>query len=226
MDRDVALMCDDLTLRRIARDLGVTAFGTSALLEGLSATGNLDMADVDLAHEILGSAYCVDLPLSLQSLTRIAEQDDWHPKSAAFFFSRPVAWLDGTQAFNAWRAICEQVATHEPQAVAGWLYAAVLGIGRLRAHYAVAGVAAELLAAATLISAENAETFPSLVESARSAVAELGGRDPLPIAVKKLIAAVSASRSAKDAASAILKLAREMPEVDRSIIRKIVFGAK
>jgi hypothetical protein len=94
---NAALWCDDLAVRRLAREAGVEAFGTMALVDSitedrLAAATTADV--VDEAVEILRrtvrefvSEFVVDVPAHLQDLLQQAEDDRWEPRAGGLLIS-------------------------------------------------------------------------------------------------------------------------------------------
>jgi hypothetical protein len=127
-ERGLPLWSDDLVLRMLARQQGVAAFGTLALLEVLVEDGRLAAAsalfDIVLC---LRRAWFVDLPDLLGHLEALAEEARFAPGPAVLAFARPVLWQPIEQGLARYLALCTRVAAADPLLLGPWLHAAILG---------------------------------------------------------------------------------------------------
>jgi hypothetical protein len=218
------LLADDVVLRMVARSVGVPAFGTVALLYALADDGAFAASQLTDALDELRRQYCVDLPLDVIALNRIASQDNWAPFPAAYPFTRPTTWLASDRAYRAWHALCRRAAAADPRHVPGWLNAAVYGAARGKMPDQITTIAAALLFSATLTIGAPADIFPDLLAGARSAASELGGGDLLPVAITQMLDVMTPVHGPEGSARVVLTLAARLDEQDRALVRKIVFG--
>ncbi|MGG5258640.1 DUF4365 domain-containing protein [Phycicoccus avicenniae] len=156
-DEKCSLWTDEIGQRRLARALGVACFGTPALLEALSDTQiealPAGAADDEVAKLVsvrhtwvrrLLREGVVDLPATLDDVLQLAGDEDWQPRRAATVLTRPAWWAWRFSGLADWSAIASSVATHAPDLVLHWQYAAMLGAARayVDPQYAAAMVAA------------------------------------------------------------------------------------
>jgi len=141
-DEGLSLWADDIGLRRLARSVGVKAFGTPALVEALNdrALETCDVSDTERLDSLLNERaawvsqfvreWVVDVPAHLIEVRAQAVADDWHPQAAAAILSRPSWWAWQHDPFNDWRVIAREVNTNRPGVFGEWQYAAMLGVSR------------------------------------------------------------------------------------------------
>jgi hypothetical protein len=161
-DEGLSLWADDIGLRRLARSVGVKAFGTPALVEALNdrALETCDVSDTERLDSLLNERaawvsqfvreWVVDVPAHLIEVRAQAVADDWHPQAAAAILSRPSWWAWQHEPFNDWRVIAREVNTNRPEAFGEWQYAAMLGVSRA---YVDPNYAAAMLASLALLGA-------------------------------------------------------------------------
>ncbi|MFF4803444.1 DUF4365 domain-containing protein [Streptomyces sp. NPDC001351] len=164
LDTGTALWCDDAALRELLIKVGIPTFGTVALLRLLT-----DHSDYpEFTHEryrddlrTLLKSHVVDLPVTTQEITDLAQAQDWAPAAAAASFSRPHFWTIEPLR-TRWAHIAEKVWENAPEQLAGWLHQAIAGATALLAPQemipAVVQLTAETLLA-TGIGPEPAQTL-------------------------------------------------------------------
>jgi hypothetical protein len=141
------LWSDDTVTRTIAARAGIAAFGTVALLHVLIEEGVLLDTLRDDA-QALASARVVDLLLTPEEIIQLASADDWQPAAAAINLSRPAFWIGYEPALETFLQVIDQVRSHQPNGVLGWLAAGCLGLAGV-AHPASAPERLRKLADAT-----------------------------------------------------------------------------
>ncbi|WP_146877508.1 PIN domain-containing protein [Actinomadura madurae] len=123
----VALWSDDPVLRTVARQIGIGATSTPALLDYLLHRGEVTNADHEHALRTLIKAQVTDFPIREERLLQLAEDERWAPTSVAVALSRPAAWTDPLRAGKLFGQIVIQVAAHQPQGLIDWLCLATQG---------------------------------------------------------------------------------------------------
>ncbi len=115
---------DDIALRRIARSMGVAAFGSLDLIEAFA-----DGSDLATARAALREKRVVDLPLD-DPWHVIAARSNWDPSSPlAVALSRPAPWSDVTSAWAQFRLLFRRrPADMSPQHVAQWAFLTASGL--------------------------------------------------------------------------------------------------
>ncbi|WP_327097341.1 DUF4365 domain-containing protein [Nocardia vinacea] len=185
---DTAIWTDDLGMRRLARSLNLTAFGTPALIDAVrtdrlekSTTAEADDAAVTWAATLnmeLARDYVVDLPLTHEELLRLAEEDDWKARTAAAPLTRPAWWAaNHAGGILTLRTIYARARTHSPHELVSWQYAAMHGLTRAIRPEAAPAVLA-LLALTGFDHATTDEERAQGLSQARQIAAELGIPDP------------------------------------------------
>ena len=188
-DEDLTLWSDDLGLRRAARAVGVSAFGTPALLDALrdaalQAAGEDDdaidqavKAGLDRLKE-LAVDHIVDLPLPAEAVYALAADEAWNPMaSAAVALSRGSFWIWTDNALTLLMAIYAGAREQADETLTGWQFAAMYGAASNREPEA----AASLLATLALIAFGGEPTDEERADSlrrARQVATELGVPDP------------------------------------------------
>lgn len=137
---DVALYSDDLSLRRLARSLGVPAFGTPALIDAIrdTALASVPAGDDDRFGAVLDQHaqgnlalvrdHLVDVVVTEEELVDLAEQESWRAGAASSVISRPKWWFENPQGIGTVFQILNQAATTEPENAAAWQWAAMHGV--------------------------------------------------------------------------------------------------
>lgn len=184
------LWCDDLTQRRLARDCGVPAFGTLALLHVLIEQEVVpDTTVVDLVT--LHAASIVDLPLPVDHVADIARRAHWEPTAGAIALARGQFWAsDIEHAVECWLSLAAIIVREAPDRLCDWLRAAAIGL-RAVVQEGQALDAVSLLFAETLAVAGDVDgvTFAACCQIAES----LTGASPDE--VRSTISAVISQRA-------------------------------
>lgn len=172
-DEGLSLWSDDIGLRRLARAVGVKAFGTPALVEALSdrALEGCDVSELERVDALLNERSnwvrqfvresVVDVPAQLADVQAQAAADGWHPWAAATVLTRPSWWAWQPDPFSDWRAIAGEVKIKRPEVFGAWQYAAMLGVSRA---YVDPDYAAAMLATLALHGAGGGGSAGDAVE--------------------------------------------------------------
>ena len=193
LHRGCALWIDDVTMRAIARQLGVPAFGTVALYEvllGASVAAELP-SSLDFKRSLIRFRVA-DVPMTWGEVDAIAAKDGI--TAAAFIMERPSIWLDPVAALRWIQHALKKLRDRGlGDDAAHLLYASVLGAGRAASLDAVSQISGTLLTAALLEGFPN-EVVPKLVNAARAACQKLtleDQSDPLPVTAMQLLQAIN-----------------------------------
>jgi hypothetical protein len=216
--RGLPLWCDDVGVRTLAMNDDVPAFGTAALLESSA----IDRGRAQGVLRQLREAYAVDLPLDAEWLRLSAGSDEWRPGPSAFYFARPVAWIDFETAYWLWSELAQAAGDAEPLRVAGWVHASALGLAAavdaLRAPQVLAGIAAKGIVLANFDPEALAACTARVREVARAA----GIQSPVPHLMTMLHQHLTAAIGAEAATRLILS--EHLADEDRAVVRDLVFG--
>lgn len=223
---DTPLWADDVGLRELARNEGVRAFGTAALLEALVSRGVFTTGErvLNAIIEALRDEYCVDLALDPAWIQSRGERDGWGPGVAQFSFSRAGSWADLPQTFEVWLAAATAAGAVSPDLVPPWVYSAAFGI-----CYAVDGVTAHRLVAGLLVAAAGAVqsqpgTFASCVEAATAACVHADIPTPTELALAMMLDLLNQRVGPDEAGTAVANLGSELTGEDKQALRRILFG--
>ena len=227
-NRQCALWCDDVALRRCARSEGIPAFGTYALWEVLTsrADTSLSLTLADLKASLLREGIA-DVPLTWDELTAIADADTTG-RAAFNFLARPSSWTRPPSTFQWYSKRLDQAAaTEDASVVCGLLRAASSGFGTsvdpsMRRH------ALSDMLAVTVLRAQDLEVVPALVLASRYACWEIepsGDLDVLPDAAATLFDAYMAELAPAQAAQAVLIRFSECDDQDRLTVTSAVLSS-
>lgn len=187
LERELPIWCDDLGLRRFAREVGLVAFGTPAIVATIrdlsieqSPDPGLDAA-IGLAFDTqveLAADRIVDLPLGVEGLLRIAEADGWRARAGAAAIARPAWWAANPDGITALRRIFAEAQGEVPDDLPDWQYAAMYGIARALQPEAASTLLAILAILGFDEETPTDETRLVGLRRARQIAAELGHPDP------------------------------------------------
>jgi PIN domain associated with the TPR-GreAB-C-PIN system len=175
------LWCDDLVLRQLARQAGVTTFGTLALLP----LADPDSSRLEQGIATLIQEFVVDLPWDPQTLYDQAAADGWLPAAAATALSRPGAWWPGPQrAGETFAQILKAVNDHAPGQAPAWIQAAAFGYASgVETSDDVPGAVAEVGTVAMLATGVSADAaarvWPAVTAAADRSAAVVARRTHL-----------------------------------------------
>ena len=227
-NRQCALWCDDIALRRWARSEGIPTFGTYALWEVLTSRTDPSLSlSMDGLKSALLREGIADLPLTEDELTAIADADGTG-RAACNFLARPASWHHPPSTFLWYSDRLERAAASEDAPImCGLLGAASGGFGTsvdpsVRRH-----TLSNMLAIAVL-RAQDLKVVPALVLASRYAcwqVEPSGDLDVLPDAAAALLDANLAQLTPAHAAHAVLIRFSECEEKDRRTVTSSVLSS-
>ncbi|MEV7282956.1 DUF4365 domain-containing protein [Streptomyces sp. NPDC093252] len=181
LNTQAPVWCDDAALRGLLLRADVPAFGTVALLRLLTDHDDYP----DFTHEryrrdlrTLLESYVVDLPVTTDEITDLAQAQDWAPAAAAAMFARPQFWANEALK-ERWTRIAEKVWENAPGQIEGWLRHAITGVTALLAPQEMLPAVVELTAEtllATGIGPEPAEALQPAALEALQARSKAVGR--------------------------------------------------
>lgn len=140
-ESDIPLWADDVSMRILARSLGLSTFSS---LDLIRAFGSDDQ--VTAATEEMRKNFVVDLPIQ-RAWHALADEEDWNPAGPlAVAISRPYAWRNREQASIEFRNLIRLRPPHlDVQRVASWIHAAATGVVLATSASSRAKVAAALI---------------------------------------------------------------------------------
>jgi tetratricopeptide (TPR) repeat protein len=219
---------DDIVLRVLARQEGLSAFSTAALLAALADSNRITADEHQQGRRALLAGRFGDAPPEDTLVLEIAEEERWMPGAAALALASPTSWATpGT--FPIYRQILHTAHRTQPAADAEWMYCAIYGAAFAFAHQpqTVSRVAGTILAVTIDSTGASGRRAADLVAAARRAIRspyvqppELP--DPLVSAVETLRDVLAGTVPAHLAAQYILGLFSELDDRDRSTAARII----
>ncbi|ROQ04776.1 MULTISPECIES: DUF4365 domain-containing protein [unclassified Curtobacterium] len=192
--RNAPLWSDDAGQRALARQLGIAAFGTDAVLKAAAeaqlfpTTTNHDQLDRDnrLALISLGAT---GIALSREEFNELGEAEAWSGTTAAPQMSRTAWWLATKKPFQ-WlqQALTGAAAHHEPEALARWELCASEGL----ATVTIGGNTSPVVHIAVVLvmswaANPDPQRLEGMLQRARAVAWIYGGGDP----AKKVLTAAT-----------------------------------
>lgn len=224
-DQHCALLCDDVLLRQLARELGIPTFSTMALMCALAARGRVtNSALADYQLEMVRQRV-VDLPFDPERLHTVAEESDYQMGPAVIAFGRPIVWSQPRKAMAFITTACDRAAKHGIDGVLPWFIAGLQG-AECYPPGAVADFAAALIQAAWRSLRYAPEPLVLIIQLARQAAERSGGTDPLPPVVRQLADALGLAMAEDQVLVNILRLVGRLEEGDRGIVLKSLLDRK
>jgi len=218
LERGLSIWSDDLGLRRTARELGLVAFGTPAVVDAIrdlaidnSTERSVDDAAIAAAFDTqieLAADMIVDLPLGTEGLLRLAEADGWKARAGAIVLARPAWWVANPDGIAALRLIYSEARNAAPDDLPVWQYAAMYGTARVLQPEAASAV----LAILAMLGYDEDEPADEIridgLRRARQTAADLGHPDPAGAVPAAAVALAKAGKCADPERLAIRVLAR------------------
>lgn len=222
--RGLPLWCDDLGLRTLAANDGVATFGTTALIAALAAAARLEPGAAQGALRQLRQEYAVDLPLDAEWLRLSAASEEWRPGPAAFYFTRPPAWIDFEEAYSLWSELAQSAARAEPVRVAGWVHAAAYGVSGAVAADKAATIMGVIAAKGVAAANFDGEAIAACAARVREVALAAGVPNPVPTLMATLLRHLTGAVGPETAAQMVMSF--QLADPDRTVVRDLVFGLR
>ena len=215
-DRGLPLLADDAALRATARNEGVPAFSSFAVLQALVASGEKDASLVDQAYRRLMKSRVAELPL-LDRIGEIASEDDWSPTSyAAFLLARPTVWMPQERGLAIYMDLVQAMPAGRPTDLALWCSTALHGLCQTIAPEAVPAATSSVMAW-TVLTTRQPELLPRFLEVCPRIIVQFAGEtDVLRDLMLKIIQNLRLVVPAEHVAGMLLPLLGELDEENRS----------
>lgn len=179
--RQTAMWSDDPFVRLAARQTGVTAFSTPAVLDYLVQQRLITADQYEAALRTLIKEHIGDMPFDETRLLELAEDENWRSGSVAVVLGQPASWADRLRTLRLFGRIVGLARAHDPDALPGWLHQAVQGaVTHAGSPDNGAAIAARLLAIAVLESHAHGQPVANLVGAVRQALADTDDPDAPP----------------------------------------------
>ncbi|MCX2950200.1 PIN domain-containing protein [Lentzea sp. NEAU-D7] len=224
LDQQIPIWTDDHVLRSIARQVGLSALSTPALLAYLFEQSVLTSDRHEDAVRSMIKARVGDFPVNGQRLMELAEDEEWAPVSVAVVLSRPAAWTNRSRTVTLFADLLQSSRPYRPMDAPDWLYAAIVGATLAAADpFTATDIAARLLALALENTAAQGALASKLVTAARRALADSDdvdqhASDPLPLSATLLRNAYSIALPPSIATSYVLASLSELSDTDRQTV--------
>jgi hypothetical protein len=208
---DVPLLVDDLGLRRLSRNDGISCLDSYSLARALEASGELAAGVSEKYRQALLRAYVVDLPISDEEFMALGEEENWGIGVAAFSLARP--WDE--RKLERYKAALQITAGTNRDAVPGWLALATHGASIGRPVHSLDKIAAVLCSYCVSVTGFDPTIFQGSLELVRRELHGRGANDPLPATAAYLFTSVEEHTDAATAAQVVTTLSSSLDERDR-----------
>ncbi len=228
LDRQCALWCDDIALRRWAQSEGIPAFGTYALWEVLTSANDTSTSlQMEYLKGKLLHAGIADVPLTWDEITAIAN-DDASGQVAFNFLARPASWYQLPKTLEWYLGRAERAVTStDADRTIRLLQAALFGAGNSVEPRQRRYLLGHLLADAVL-RARDLDTVPNLVLASRYAcwgIDPSGGLDVLCDATAVLLNLHIAELVPPQAVRTVVNFFSKCEQQDRNTVASAVLLA-
>jgi hypothetical protein len=227
IEHEMVYWSDDRAMRNLARDRGVSSFGTYALLGYLRQTSAITQDEhTVLCAELLRHNY-FDFPFSTPIFEATAISDGWRARGAAQALTFPSSWArpHETVAF-ALKAISH--VADNPEEVANWIAATSMGLIRATNDDSAGSKNLEILLR-QLVAQEwfGRDILPHVLTGIRAGVAERDGiADPLEAVFSGLYHGLVRRNGYQLPTAALMSLFSSAEENDKAVIARIILTAR
>ncbi|MBQ0954220.1 hypothetical protein [Streptomyces sp. RK76] len=129
-EHDLVLWCEDRALREIARSVGVSAFGTLALIDACQREQTMAPQEAMAVRAELLRHFYVDIPFSSDLYRFAAQGDGWHARGVAAAIARPAVWSEPLAVVRLALSAVGHVIDSAPDQASDWLATAYAGLWR------------------------------------------------------------------------------------------------
>ncbi|MEJ7744264.1 MAG: hypothetical protein WKF73_18040 [Nocardioidaceae bacterium] len=226
-ESSVALWCDDVAIRAVARHLNIPTFSTVSLLQYLAMTGDISEAVRSESMYCLFGGQVADLSLSTQTLLEYLDRSSWSVTPGhTTYLAHAASWLGPSSATSAFIELVKLLRVHKPDDIPKLFYAAAHGIALPASNQNGAAQLVGILISGTLLNLETTQMAPTILEIGRQIIRELhapldGGNDsdsdPLPSAVRAMRDILTPLVPNGMATSFVMASIAHMEQADRDI---------
>ncbi len=167
------LYSDDAFMRRLAREFGIPAFGTHALLQvllrrGDASTTQLHEFEKQCVERILG-----DVPDALGYFKQLFKEKDGVCAHLAGVLARPAMWRDQKGLIFEFKNLIHALVRTEPGSIPSYVFAAATGLAYALVPDARSNVIGVLAATAIVGAGLEPERTASILDAARAGCARI-----------------------------------------------------
>ena len=217
--------CDDVVLRSIARDRGVSSFSTVDLMRELVHEGALGSSEERMAEAVLIDGRYVELGFESETMRLAADLGGWQPRGAAAVLVRAANWADPeTVIAFVLEGVARNIAA-DPESVRGWTYYATKGVVAIAADNRAAAQRNVRLLVERLLStvSMHRHAVPFVLAGVRDALGEEPGlQDPLEDVLRQLHSGLVSKYGHPGAAQLLLALVEHTGEKDRDLAARVI----
>lgn len=182
---------DERTIRILARNEGVPAFGTMSVLDAMRSAQLITEDQLTAAALSFARNGYVDFGTDPTVFVELAEEESWRGILGGRLLSRPSAWLDAPVALRAFQLAVSKAMQTDPSAIAQWAFSAAMGAARSSAGRTNRCGVIPIIALSGLASTGLApEAFKHILLGVRAAAEQLNCNDPLDGAANMLAEAL------------------------------------
>ncbi|WP_406228268.1 PIN domain-containing protein [Streptomyces anthocyanicus] len=222
-EHDLVLWCDDRTLRGIARSVGVSAFGTLALIDACQRDQTMAPQEAMAVRAELLRHFYLDIPFSSDLYRFAAQADGWHTRGVAAAIARPAAWSDPLALVRLVLDAVEHVIDSAPDSASAWLAAAYAGLWRATLPSHRPSNLQKLCVQVLTQPWVSASSLPFLLAGLRAGAAEVQDDDgPLLAALAHYYRALIEQMGHPWAGTALMNLFSHAGEEDKSAAARTV----
>lgn len=214
LDEDLPIYSDDLALRRLARSLDVSAFGTVAVAEALAEEGRIAEQDRDQWLLVLHDNRVVDVLADVESVT----SGDRDLYAVAVSLGRPWPWAQA-DAVRRLLTFLKDTGDDELIAAAAHWFA----VGSCRSVNADANLHnCSLIISEFHTDVASVAAAPRATALVRRACIDRGLEDPLPAATRRLRESLAAEVGDDEAAQLTVQILGGLSSRERQIVLRTV----
>ncbi|MET8616503.1 MULTISPECIES: PIN domain-containing protein [Streptomyces] len=222
-EHNLVLWCDDRALRRVARSVGVPAFGTPALIDACQRERTMAPQEAMVLKAELLRHFYMDMPFSIELYKFAAQVDGWQARAVAQAIARPTAWTDAQAVVRLVLDAVARIVDSEPDHAAAWLTAAYVGLWRATLPNHRNANLQKLCIQALTQPWVSAFSLPFLLTGLRNGATEVqSGQGPLTAALAQYYAVLVGQLGHPVAGAEFMNLFSSAVTEDKSTAARIV----
>ncbi|HQZ33579.1 MAG TPA: hypothetical protein PK020_04090 [Ilumatobacteraceae bacterium] len=213
------LWADDAGVRVLARQQGVPAFGTDALMFALLTNGTMSEEEIQSSTVALRNEFCTDFPFDPAWTLEAAAREGWAAGPAMLAMGRPATWSDVPTSYMVWQEIAMAAGASDVSKVPAWIYTATTALGLAVVDRAVAfRLVASLLLQAAAATNGDPPAFAACAGAASQAAEQIGMPDPTELGLLIILSAAANDHGLAEAREALATLGSELVGVQREAL--------
>ncbi|MFJ4286840.1 tetratricopeptide repeat protein [Paenarthrobacter nicotinovorans] len=225
IDSDTPFWSDDLLLRLVALEYGVSSFGTLDVIGELVRTGRLSPDIGQVAEATLVANYHVDTGFKAEVMRLAAELTGWKGAGAAAALTRVNTWDSPPQVVEFLHEALSKVVRESPDSAQEWVRNAATGLINIVDHDLPASLNLQLLLKGMFPQPwMQPDTLPFVLKGIRNAAkdSELEIEDPLQEVLSLMHRKFLEEHEPAGAAELLLMWVRHLEVSDREMAARII----